>query len=410
VSEVALKRICTLVTDPGPNEKRPFVALEHVVSGRGSLQEVVELPRRRPTAGLVAVSPGDVLFGKLRPYLAKTFRVSEPMFASTELMALRPTPNVDSRWLHYLVMSDQILGWAVATSDGSKMPRTNWSALGEYRTSVPEPSLQREIADFLDSETARIDALIAKKRQMIDILEERRTRVLEELFADAGLILPMTVDPAALDSVARPADWRIIRLSHVLRQLTNGYVGPTRDILQPSGVPYIQSLHIKRGRIDFDRRPYYVSPEWHAARPRIALRPNDVVIVQTGDVGQVALVPGSIGEASCHALLIARVKQDVISGPYLAAYLQSYLGYHSLLRMATGALHPHLESSIKEVRIIVPPTEVQVKLVWEIERRQALLDQTTDRLGQQIKLLVEHRQALITAAVTGQLEIPGAAA
>jgi hypothetical protein len=113
---------------------------EHIVGGTGKVDAGTELPRRRPAAGLAAVEPGDVLFGKLRPYLAKTSRVREQIFASTELLALRPVRGVDSRWLHYVIMSDQIVRWAVATSDGSKMPRTSWSALGEYRVTVPELS------------------------------------------------------------------------------------------------------------------------------------------------------------------------------------------------------------------------------------------------------------------------------
>ncbi len=182
--QVALKRICHLVTDPGPDQRRPFVALEHVVGGTGALVKEVELPQRTPAAGIVAVSPGDVLFGKLRPYLAKTFRVSEPMFASTELMAFRPESGIDSRWLHYLVMSDRIVGWAIATSDGSKMPRTSWSVLGEYRVMVPDSRSQRAIADFLDAETARIDALIAKKRRHQVVLLEHEEAVLLSRLGD----------------------------------------------------------------------------------------------------------------------------------------------------------------------------------------------------------------------------------
>ena len=138
-------------------------------------------------------------------------------------------------------------------------------------------SEQRAIADYLDAETACIDALIEKKRRMLLLLDERRALIFEELCAEAGMTLPRKLDSSNFDGLARPERWRVMRLSQALKQLTNGYVGPTRDILQLEGVPYIQSLHIKRGRIDFNRRPYYVSRAWYLARPRIALRPNDVL-------------------------------------------------------------------------------------------------------------------------------------
>ena len=88
-----------------------------------------------------------------------------------------------------------------------------------------------------------------------------------------------------------------------------------------------------------------------------------MLIVQTGDIGQVAVVPPGFGEASCHALLIARANKSVVSGEYLGAFLRSPFGRASLLSRATGALHPHLEGGIKNVPIVVPSASVQGEIV-----------------------------------------------
>jgi type I restriction enzyme S subunit len=193
-------------------------------------------------------------------------------------------------------------------------------------------------------------------------------------------------------------------------QLTNGFVGPTRDILVADGIRYIQGMHIKNGRIDFERRPFFVSPEWHNARPRTSLRTGDVLIVQTGDVAQCAVVPPEFGSANCHALLIARPDQSIVTSEYLGAYLQSDFGRASLLRLATGALHPHLEFGIRDAPVVVPPLADQAALVDAVKRDQSLDDRMAATVHEQILLLVERRQALITAAVTGELTIPGVAA
>jgi type I restriction enzyme, S subunit len=226
--------------------------------------------------------------------------------------------------------------------------------------------------------------------------------------ASKGFSFPLTLDPD-WSSVNLPAGWRVINLRQTLVKLTNGYVGPTRDILREDGVRYIQSLHIKKGKIDFSRRPFFVSWEWHGERTRINLRAGDVLIVQTGDIGQVAVVPEGFGEASCHALQIARVRQDVLSGPYLSEYLRTAFGYQSLLKRATGALHPHLEGGIRDVPVVVPPKSIQGELLLSVEEGSSRLELLERKLGGQIDLLAERRQALITAAVTGQLSIPGAA-
>ncbi len=375
------------------------------LTGDNALRKMWASPMERANycvrrGDLIVAEGGDVGRSAFVP------EVPDDTIIQNSLHRVRPRSG-DIRFLKYALNAVYTSGWLDVLCNKATFGHLTREKLSALSISWPSDNQQRAIADYLDAETARIDALIEKKRRMIELLEERRTLILEELCAEAGMTLPKKLDPSEFDSLASPVGWRVMRLSQALKQLTNGYVGPTRDILQLDGVPYIQSLHIKRGRIDFNRRPYYVSREWHLARPRIALRPNDVLIVQTGDIGQVALVPEAIGEASCHALLIARVNQDVVTGPYLAAYLQSYLGYHSLLRMATGALHPHLESSIRDVRIVAPPVENQESFVLEIKRRQGLLDLTADKLAQQIELLTEHRQALITAAVTGQVEVPG---
>jgi type I restriction enzyme S subunit len=172
---VRLKVAADLMTSCVSSEVRPFVALEHLESGTGRLVADAEVPERTaPDTGAASVEPGDVLFGKLRPYLAKTWLADRPVFASTELLCLRPRAGVDSRWLAYLVASNPVVEWAVATSDGTKMPRTSWEKLAEYRMQIPPIATQRAIADYLDRETARIDALVERIDRQVALLQERR--------------------------------------------------------------------------------------------------------------------------------------------------------------------------------------------------------------------------------------------
>lgn len=313
------------------------------------------------------------------------------------------------RYLHYAISATHARDQMAVAATGVTRFGLRSESIESLSVWVPPAAEQRAVADYLDTETARIDALITKKREMIRLAELRRAMVLESALGSHGCELPGNLDHAVVASITVPSGWRVPKLSNVLRQLTNGYVGPTRDILRDEGVRYIQGLHVKAGRIDFDRRPYYVEDAWHSARPRTALRGGDVVIVQTGDIGQCAVIPDDFGDANCHALLIARCERHLATGDYLATYLQSDFGRHSLLRLATGALHPHLEFGIRDARIVLPPLEEQKSIVREVRSAQARIDGLASRLHRQIDLLVEHRQALITAAVTGELEIPVAA-
>lgn len=359
----------------------------------------------RGLLGSGRVPAGSLILSTRAPigYVAETTLPTAFNQGCRGLQALRP---VDIRYFRYQFAS--LASDMHALGQGSTFQELSTESLSAIRLACPPELEQRAIADFLDDETVRIDALIAAKRRMLSVLEERRRNSLLNALRDRGLDVPR--DGLLSLDWSVPPTWRVVRLSQVLVQLTNGYVGPTRDILVDEGVRYVQSLHIKGGKIDFDRSPYFVQRSWHDERPRIHLRPDDVLVVQTGDIGQVAVVPNDFGEASCHALQILRARRDMVSGEFLGGYLRSPIGYQSLLSMATGALHPHLEGSIRAIPVILPPLSVQVEVLREVAEASASMDRVTSLLARQIDLLVERRQALITSAVTGELEIPGVAA
>ncbi len=133
---------------------------------------------------MITAEPGDVLFGKLRPYLAKSWVVDRPVLASTELMCMRPNADLYTRFLGYLMNARSIVDWATATSDGTRMPRTSWDKFNEVRPWLPLRKMQKAIVDYLDRETARIDALIAKTRQLLELLRERRLLLGEKIVTD----------------------------------------------------------------------------------------------------------------------------------------------------------------------------------------------------------------------------------
>lgn len=197
-----------------------------------------------------------------------------------------------------------------------------------------------------------------------------------------------------------PVGWKAIQLARLNNKLTNGFVGATRDILCESGVRYLQSLHIKGGRIVFDM-PYFVSPEWSASHQKSVLKPGDVLIVQTGDIGQVAAVTEEFAGCNCHALIIVSAKPKMINGFFLSAVLRSRYGFHSLKSVQTGALHPHLNcTNIRDIYLPVPPLEEQRAILAFLDRETHKIDRLMDSRRKQIERLLEQRTATVYNAVT----------
>lgn len=306
----------------------------------------------------------------------------------------------DLRWLFYVLST---LGLTKVTSD---VGVPGLSREDVHKAGIPRIPLeeQRRVAEFLDDKLRLLDSMAITRKRQIKLQESVGGFLLAESLSRLGCATAASVD-FGWKQVDIPVGWRVARLGVVLRQLTNGYVGPTRDILKDDGIRYVQGTHIKRGRIEFDRRPFFVATDWYQERPRIHLREGDVLIVQTGDIGQVALVPPDFGPAACHALLIARTHAHLVSPRYLAEYLRSGFGQAALRSRATGALHPHLEGGIRSTPVLLPPLAEQERISGLVAARRAESDQAAQQMRRSVALLDEYKRSLIAAAVTGQIDV-----
>lgn len=406
---VADANTAVLPEDTSGDYEFTYVDISNVTQGSMNLESPPIAFADAPSRARRLAEKGDSVVSTVRTYLRAVATVPDfdgHLVFSTGFAVLHPKPGLVPRFLSWYLQGDEFVSRIEANSTGVSYPAIAASQLMALDLQLPTPDEQRAIADYLDRETTRIDTLIEEQQRLIEMLQERRESVVDLALTHHGFKIPARFEDYA---GSLPDGWRLILLGQTLQQLTNGFVGPTRDILVDDGIRYIQSTHIKSGRIDFDRRPFYVSREWHEERPRIHLRSGDVLIVQTGDIGKVAVVPPDFGESSCHALQIARVRPELLSGEYLGAFLSSRIGYQSLLARATGAMHPHLEAGIRGAPIVVPPLEVQGQVVEEVAIQTAKIDTLIAETETFIELARERRSALITAAVTGQIDVRGAA-
>ena len=273
----------------------------------------------------------------------------------------------------------------------------------------PRPPLQEQqrIVAFLDRETAKIDALADEQKRLIELLKEKRQAVISRAVTK-GLDPNAPMKDSGVEWLGRvPDHWEVRKISSLSTKITNGYVGPTRDILADDGVRYLQSLHIKDNSIRFDT-PYFVQEDWSKQHSKSILEAGDVLIVQTGDIGQVAVVTEEYAGCNCHALIIVSPVRSVVSGDWIAWVLNGDYGHHSLLSIQTGALHPHLNcGNVKDIFLPVPPITEQLDVIRFISVRLEEFGGLVAEAEAAIALLQERRSALISAAVTGKIDVRG---
>ena len=270
-----------------------------------------------------------------------------------------------------------------------------------FLPSLPE---QVAIAAYLDDKCSTIDDIIAEAKTSIEEYKAWKASVIFEAVTK-GLTPNAEMKDSGIEWIGQiPKGWEVKALGSIVSNLCNGYVGPTRNILFDEGVKYIQSLHVKDGKINFQKHPYYVAEAWAELHPKIYI--NDILIVQTGEIGQVALVDKAYDGCNCHALIIARPLISVVNPKFITYYLLSSAGHQLLLSFQTGALLPHLNAGkIKAVPTVIPPLSEQDAIAAYLDDKCAAIDGIVAEKEALIGKLETYKKSLIFETVTGKRRV-----
>ncbi len=323
---------------------------------------------------------------------------------NTILCPLSETNSAYLNWLfHSNLFADEFYRWGHGIVDD--LWTTNWSDM--KRIYIPYPSLseQRRIADFLDAKCAEIDAVLEKTKSSIEEYKKLKQSVITEAVTK-GIRGNRPMKDSGVKWIGEiPTEWEMSTLGRISSSVRNGYVGPTRDLFVEDGIRYIQSLHIKEGMIDFSRQEYYVPHEWASKRPKI--KANNLLIVQTGDIGQVALVTDEYDGCNCHALIIVDINENMVFPLYLTYYLRSHVGKELLLQTKTGALLPHLNSGrVVFTEVCLPTIAEQLEIAAYLDEKCAAIDSLISSKEALVAELETYKKSLIYEYVTGKKEVP----
>jgi type I restriction enzyme S subunit len=394
------------------NPDYEFWYLDIGAIGRGA---IIAEPQRMtfataPSRARRLVSQGDTIVSTVRTYLRAVYPVrgdTADLVVSTGFAVLTPGPSLDPRYLGWWAQSDPFIEEIVARSVGVSYPAISPSELGGIVIHVPGLHRQRAVADFLDDETARIDDLIAKKLRMSSLLKERWVALLlRVLFGEETTRRFLTGE-----TVTTPDGWEM----RSLIDLTDRSVPIVYGILLPGprlevGVPYIGAGEVAGGRLRHEHLP---RTSWKIASqyPRSRVRPGELVYAIRGTFGSVEQIPLELDGVNLSRDAARISPSPRVNSRWLMYALKSEFAQEQFRRKEVGATVTGINiEDLKRVRLLVPPRGEQDKIIDAVESNRRMNLELLDRLARQTILLNEHRQSLVTAAVTGQLEIPGVAA
>lgn len=170
------KTVCSLIREPSKNGDKK-IALENIETNTGRL---IATDSVFDGEG-VHFEPGDILFGKLRPYLAKVYLAKEPAQAVGDFYVFRSNGSIIPAYLQKLIISAPFIGVVNAGTYGTKMPRASWQDISQLSIPVPPIEEQNAIVEYIESKTNKIDTMIEALKAEIDRLTEYKQRLISDV-------------------------------------------------------------------------------------------------------------------------------------------------------------------------------------------------------------------------------------
>ncbi|WP_203233588.1 restriction endonuclease subunit S [Streptomyces niveus] len=362
--------------------------------------------------GTFSLRPGDVLVtegsGSLGSVGASSVWRGEldgiVCFQNT-LLRLRPRHGVDGRYLEWWARSAFGAGVFASIASGANIYHLSADRVRSLPISLPSLEEQKYIADFLDAETKQIDEMVSTQNERKTFLLERRATAIHAAVTGMGHKERRATDLKWASSL--PANWQEVRLG-LVAQMGSGHT-PSRsrsDWWTDCTIPWITTGEVKQVRND--RREDITETrecisELGLANSSAEIHPaGTVVLCRTASAGYSAVMGRDMATSQDFATWTCGPRLD----PYYLLWCLRAMRPDLLGRLAMGSTHKTIYvPDLQMLRIPLPSLAEQKEIVDRIRSSNHQVDQLADALDQQTGLLSERRQVLITAAVTGQLDV-----
>lgn len=383
-------------------ERLPYISNEDIESWTGKLLNPDPKPADSDSRLFLK---DDILFNKLRPYLAKVYHAKFDGLSSGELLCLRPSAKIFPRYLFYLVSSKGFVDAVNAETFGSKMPRADWGIVGHAPLPLPPKEIQQRIAGFLDEKTAQIDALIVAKQALLGRLAEERQAIITQTVT-RGLETGAPMKDSGIDWLGQiPAHWEAANIRRFATMKT-GHT-PSRSVPEywdDCTIPWFTLADVWQlrdgTRIYIEETAEKISELGLANSAAELLPAGTVIFSRTASIGFSGIMPCPMATT-----------QDFwnwICGPKLRPEYLLFLFRAMTQKFAeitNGSTHKTIYQPIAAgLEICVPPLAEQDAISAKLKTAMSSIDLVRSKVAGSVERLSEYRSALITAAVTGQIE------
>lgn len=355
------------------------------------------------------VLEGDVLIARLNDPIGRACIVpnlESKIVTSVDNVIFRPDKKYHKNYLVHLFSSEGYFRHTGNLARGATMQRISRGLLGNIRIVTPLFEEQEKIANFLDHETAKIDTLIEKQQQLIQLLKEKRQAVISHAVTK-GLNPVAKLRDSGVEWLGEvPEHWIVAGFKKYLNSIVD-YRGKTPE-KHDSGVFLVTARNIKSGAINYDASQEYISEDDYESvmcrgKPKI----GDLLFTTEAPLGEVASV-----DREDIALAQRVIKFDgqpgILNNFYLKYLIMSMQFQQSLMMFSSGSTAPGIKAErFVYLRSLIPPLSEQLEIIDYIESVAKKIDNLIVKAIDGIEIMQERRTALISAAVTGKIDVRG---
>jgi type I restriction enzyme, S subunit len=403
-----LKTATNLLTKKSEG-RRNAIGLENIESWSG---RYIETETEFDGEG-VAVEAGDILFGKLRPYLAKALLVTEPSDAVGDFHAMRPQRETHAQFLLYQILSKEFIVMVDGSTFGSKMPRASWEFVGKMPLPLPPLPEQVQIAAFLDRECGKLDALQAKQERLIELLKEKRQALISHAVT-RGLDPTTPLKPSGIEWLGDvPEHWEVIKMMMILKQSPRNGVSP--PITSNGTTPTFSISAVRNGRVNISENLKEAEIDSKQAAAFLVMRGDVLTLRGNGNrtlVGTAGIVDKEPPEGCIFPDILMRLRPTRRITPELLVLFLNSDAIRPAIELAAqtaSGVWKISGSSLSSIKLPLPPLAEQHAIVAHLDEKCGKIDQLKAKAERAIELLKERRSALISAAVTGKIDVRGGA-
>lgn len=320
-------------------------------------------------------------------------------WASEHAVVVSPYIPTAVRWLGELLRTMNLGQYSIS----SAQPGLAVERIIDLFLPIPPEGERQIIAAHVGSETARIDALIEKKTRFIELLREKRQALITHAVTK-GLDPTVKMKDSGVEWLGKvPEHWEMVPLKYVTPSLTVGIVVNPSDYVADEGLPFLYGGDIGEGVI-FAESARRISPEHSQRNAKTRLNAGDLVTVRVGAPGVTAVVPPECEGGNCASVML--IRRGEFNSDWLCYTMNSRVVRYQVEVVQYGAAQEQFNiSHAVDFLIPVPPVEEQSQIASVLNQEGRRVDALLSKTECSIELLKERRSALITAAVTGQIDL-----